>query len=163
MKAITCSAGASTLVRLIVAGTAGALLAAGCTRQDPEAQKQALEFLEAAAREEGAVRTASGLVVLTLAPGTGHTPSAADTVQVHYHGTLPDGRVFDSSVERGEPASFALDKVIPCWTEGLQLMHVGEKARLVCPPELAYGNRGAGGVIPPGSPLVFEVELLAVL
>ena len=97
-----------------------------------------------------------------LMPGTGPSPSATDTVQVHYHGTLPDGRVFDSSVDRGQPASFPLDQVIPCWTEGVQRMRVGEKAKLVCPASLAYGDRGAGGVIPPGSPLAFEVELLGI-
>ena len=140
---------------------AGALLlTTGCQRQDPEAQQRALDYLAMAARAEGAIRTETGLVYTTLTPGTGPSPAATDTVTVHYHGTLPDGRVFDSSVDRGQPASFALDKVIPCWTEGVQRMRVGEKARLVCPAGLAYGDRGAGGVIPPGSPLAFEVELL---
>ena len=105
---------------------------------------------------------AAGLAVYTLiTPGTGPSPAATDTVRVHYHGTLPDGRVFDSSVDRGQPASFPLDQVIPCWTEGVQRMRVGEKARLVCPAPLAYGDRGAGP-IPPGSPLAFEVELLGI-
>lgn len=140
---------------------AGALLAtAGCQRQDPAAAQRAQEYLAAAAREEGAIRTATGLVFKVLTPGTGPSPSATDTVQVHYHGTLPDGRVFDSSVDRGQPASFPLDQVIPCWTEGVQRLSVGGKAKLVCPADLAYGDRGAGGVIPPGSPLAFEVELL---
>ncbi len=149
-------------MRLIAGLLAGALvLAAGCQRQDPEAERRALEFLVTAAQEDGAVRTGTGLVYTLLTPGTGPSPAATDTVQVHYHGTLPDGRVFDSSVDRGQPASFALDQVIPCWTEGVQRMRVGEKAKLVCPPGLAYGDRGAGP-IPPGSPLVFEVELLAI-
>ena len=157
------TSGTGVMTGLLVAGFASALLmTAGCQRQDPEAQKRALEFVEKAAQEEGAIRTETGLVYLTLAPGAGPAPSSTDTVQVHYHGTLPDGRVFDSSVDRGQPASFAVDQVIPCWTEGLQRMHVGEKARLVCPAGLAYGDRGAGGVIPPVSPLVFEVELLGI-
>jgi FKBP-type peptidyl-prolyl cis-trans isomerase FkpA len=83
-------------------------------------------------------------------------------VQVHYHGTFPDGRVFDSSVERGDPASFPLNRVIPCWTQGVQQMKVGGKAKLVCPPELAYGAAGAPPTIPPNATLVFEVELLAI-
>jgi FKBP-type peptidyl-prolyl cis-trans isomerase FkpA len=119
-------------------------------------------FRDAAAREPGAVRTASGLVFRTLTPGHGAGPKATDTVRVHYHGTLPDGKVFDSSVQRGQPAEFQLNQVIPCWTEGVQRMKVGEKARLVCPPELAYGDRGAGPDIGPGATLVFDVELLAI-
>lgn len=141
---------------------AGALLVlAGCQRRDPEAEKRALDYLATAARADGAVRTDTGLVYARLTPGNGASPAATDTVRVHYHGTLPDGRVFDSSVDRGQPASFALDRVIPCWTEGVQRMRVGEKARLVCPAALAYGDRGAGP-IPPGSPLAFEVELLGI-
>jgi FKBP-type peptidyl-prolyl cis-trans isomerase FkpA len=89
-------------------------------------------------------------------------PRATDVVRVHYHGTLPGGKIFDSSVDRGEPAEFGLNQVIPCWTEGVQRMHVGEKAQLVCPSSIAYGDRGAGGVIPPGATLIFEVELLAI-
>lgn len=137
------------------------LLTTGCQRQDPEAQQRALDYLATAARAEGAVRTDSGLVYTLIRPGTGPSPAATDTVKVHYHGTLPDGRVFDSSVDRGQPASFALDQVIPCWTEGVQRLRVGGKARLVCPAALAYGDRGAGP-IPPGSPLAFEVELLGI-
>jgi FKBP-type peptidyl-prolyl cis-trans isomerase FkpA len=137
------------------------LLVTGCQRQDPEAQKRALDYLAMAARAEGAIRMETGLVYTQLTPGAGPSPAATDTVRVHYHGTLPDGRVFDSSVDRGQPASFGLDQVIPCWTEGVQRMRVGEKARLVCPAALAYGDRGAGP-IPPGSPLAFEVELLGI-
>ncbi len=138
------------------------LVTVGCQRQDPEAERRALEYLATAAQEEGAVRTETGLVYRILTPGTGPSPAATDTVRVHYHGTLPNGSVFDSSVDRGQPASFPLDRVIPCWTEGMQRMRVGGKAKLVCPAGLAYGERGAGGVIPPGSPLAFEIELLGI-
>jgi len=119
-------------------------------------------FRDTAAAEAGAVKTASGLVYRTLTPGRGPSPKATDTVSVHYHGMLPDGKVFDSSVQRGQPAEFALNQVIPCWTEGVQRMKVGEKAKLVCPSEIAYGDRGAGPDIGPGATLVFEVELLAI-
>jgi FKBP-type peptidyl-prolyl cis-trans isomerase FkpA len=113
--------------------------------------------------EGGAAAPASGeLEVTHLREGSGPTPSASDVVRVHYHGTFPDGRVFDSSVERGEPASFPLDRVIPCWTQGLQQMKVGGKARLVCPPGLAYGEAGAPPTIPPNATLLFEVELLGI-
>ena len=104
----------------------------------------------------------SGLQYEVLVEGSGPKPSAEDTVVTHYHGTLTDGTVFDSSVERGSPASFPVNRVIPGWTEALQLMGVGSKWRLVIPPELAYGERGAGGAIPPNSTLVFEVELLEI-
>ena len=90
----------------------------------------------------------------------GPKPTAEDTVEVHYTGTLVDGTVFDSSVDRGEPSEFPLQRVIPCWTEALQKMKKGGKSRLVCPPDIAYGDRGAPGRIPPGSALVFEVELV---
>ena len=119
-------------------------------------------FRDTAAAEAGAVKTASGLVYRTLTPGRGPSPKATDTVSVHYHGMLPDGKVFDSSVQRGQPAEFALNQVIPCWTEGVQRMKVGEKAKLVCPSDIAYGDRGAGPDIGPGATLVFEVELLAI-
>jgi FKBP-type peptidyl-prolyl cis-trans isomerase len=105
----------------------------------------------------------SGVVIEEMAPGSGDEPQASDTVRVHYHGTLRDGTVFDSSVERGQPASFALNRVIPCWTEGLQKIKVGGKSRLTCPPDTAYGDRGAGPKIPPGAALVFEVELLEIV
>jgi FKBP-type peptidyl-prolyl cis-trans isomerase FkpA len=141
---------------------AAVLLSTGCNGQTPEAQKAAADYLQRAAQEPGAVQTSSGLVYRTLRPGSGAQPKATDVVRVDYHGTLPDGKIFDSSVDRGEPAEFRLNQVIPCWTEGVQLMHVGEKAELVCPSAIAYGDRGAGGVIPPGATLVFEVELLAI-
>jgi FKBP-type peptidyl-prolyl cis-trans isomerase FkpA len=119
--------------------------------------------LQAAAAEPGAVVTASGLVFRTLEAGQGATPKATDGVRVHYRGTFPDGREFDSSYSRNQPASFALNRVIPCWTEGLQLMKIGGRARLTCPADIAYGERGAGnGLIPPGAVLVFEVRLLGV-
>jgi FKBP-type peptidyl-prolyl cis-trans isomerase FkpA len=111
----------------------------------------------------GAVTTASGLVYKSLREGSGKNPTATDTVKVHYRGTFPDGKEFDSSYSRGEPATFALDHVIKCWTEGVQRMKVGGKAQLICPAQIAYGERGAGGgVIPPNATLYFEVELLAV-
>jgi FKBP-type peptidyl-prolyl cis-trans isomerase FkpA len=119
-------------------------------------------FRSAAAAEAGSVTTASGLVYRTITPGTGPSPKATDVVSVHYHGTLPDGKVFDSSVQRGKPVEFPLNQVIPCWTEGVQRMKVGEKARLVCPSEIAYGDGGRGPDIPPGATLVFEVDLLGI-
>jgi FKBP-type peptidyl-prolyl cis-trans isomerase len=119
-------------------------------------------FVESMAATDGAITTDSGLVYLDLVVGEGAGPAATDTVTVHYHGTLSDGTVFDSSVERGEPASFPLNRVIPCWTEGLQLMKPGGKARLVCPSDIAYGDRGSPPRIKPGAALVFEVELLSI-
>jgi FKBP-type peptidyl-prolyl cis-trans isomerase FkpA/FKBP-type peptidyl-prolyl cis-trans isomerase FklB len=127
-------------------------------------EKQAGQaFLAKAAAEAGATRTASGLVIKTLTPGTGPSPKATDKVKVHYHGTLADGSVFDSSVQRGQPATFPLNGVIKCWTEGVQLMKVGGKSRLVCPSDIAYGDRGAPPRIKPGATLVFEVELLEIV
>ena len=120
-------------------------------------------FLAKATAEAGAKKTASGAIVKTLKEGTGASPTAADTVKVHYHGTLTDGTVFDSSVKRGEPATFPLGGVIKCWTEGVQQMKVGGKSRLTCPASVAYGDRGAPPVIKPGATLVFEVELLDVV
>lgn len=119
--------------------------------------------LQAAAAQPGAVVTASGLVFRALEPGRGDAPKPTDVVRVHYRGTFPDGREFDSSYARNQPASFALNRVIPCWTEALQLMKPGGSARLTCPADIAYGERGAGnGLIPPGAVLVFEVRLLGV-
>lgn len=118
-------------------------------------------FLEENGGREGITTTASGLQYEIITSGDGPKPAATDTVTTHYHGTLIDGSVFDSSVERGQPASFALNRVIPGWTEALQLMPVGSKWRLYIPPELAYGDRAAGA-IPPGSTLIFEVELLSI-
>lgn len=110
-----------------------------------------------------AAPTASGLVYQSLKDGNGASPAPTDVVRVHYRGTLADGgKEFDSSYQRGEPAEFPLNRVIPCWTEGLQKMKVGGKAKLTCPPAIAYGNRGAGGLIPPNATLNFEVELLGI-
>jgi FKBP-type peptidyl-prolyl cis-trans isomerase FkpA len=120
-------------------------------------------FLAEAAAEKGAKKTPSGLIFKQLAAGKGEKPKAADKVKVHYRGTLVNGREFDSSYRRGEPAEFPLNGVIKCWTEGLQLMQKGEKARLVCPPDIAYGSRGSAPVIPPEAVLVFEVELLDIV
>jgi FKBP-type peptidyl-prolyl cis-trans isomerase FkpA len=108
------------------------------------------------------VTTKSGLVYQSLKEGSGTAPAATDTVKVHYRGTFADGREFDSSYKRGEPTEFPLNRVIPCWTEGVQMMKPGGKARLTCPPSIAYGERGAGGVIPPNTTLNFEVELVSV-
>jgi FKBP-type peptidyl-prolyl cis-trans isomerase FkpA len=119
--------------------------------------------VDKAAAEPGAQKTESGMVYRTLKEGTGPSPKATDTVRVHYKGTFPDGKEFDSSYGRGEPTEFPLNRVIKCWTEGVQKMKVGGKAKLTCPPALAYGERGAGGgAIPPNAVLQFEVELLAI-
>jgi FKBP-type peptidyl-prolyl cis-trans isomerase FkpA len=120
-------------------------------------------YAESAAKEAGASRTPSGLVHKTLAAGKGGSPKSTDTVRVHYRGTLLDGTEFDSSIKRGQPAEFPLTGVIPCWTEGVQKMKVGEKARLVCPSEIAYGDQGSPPTIPGGATLVFEVELLDIV
>lgn len=134
-------------------------------RQSAAAEKSAAAGkaqLAKAAGEKGAVKAQSGLVYLSLREGKGAQPTAADTVSVHYRGTLIDGTEFDSSYKRKEPTEFPLSGVIPCWTEGVQMMKAGGKARLTCPPETAYGERGAGGVIPPNATLTFEVELLEI-
>ena len=130
-----------------------ALPGAGIAQGDPLAR---------AAAEKGAVVTDSGLVFLSVKEGNGAGPQATDTVRVHYRGSFPDGREFDSSHSRGKPATFPLNRVIPCWTAGVQRMKVGGQARLTCPATIAYGERGAGGVIPPNAVLQFEVELLGI-
>ncbi|ABE43797.1 peptidylprolyl isomerase, FKBP-type [Polaromonas sp. JS666] len=104
----------------------------------------------------------TGVKIVHSVDGTGAQPKASDTVKVHYRGTLADGKEFDSSYKRGTPATFPLSRVVPCWTEGLQKIKVGGKATLTCPPATAYGERGAGGVVPPNATLTFEVELLAI-
>ncbi len=131
-----------------------ALPALAATPADPALAK--------AAAARGAVVTPSGLVYRSLKDGSGASPTATDTVRVNYRGMFPDGREFDSSYARHEPAEFPLNHVIPCWTEGLQRMKVGGKASLACPAAIAYGARGAGNVIPPNATLLFEVELLGV-
>jgi FKBP-type peptidyl-prolyl cis-trans isomerase FkpA len=120
------------------------------------------DFAQVAAKEPGARVTATGLVFRSLQDGQGASPVATDKVKVHYRGTFPDGKEFDSSFKRNQPIDFPLNAVIPCWTEGVQLMKVGGKAKLTCPPAIAYGARGAGGVIPPNATLQFEVELIAI-
>ena len=104
----------------------------------------------------------SGVVIEHLKAGTGASPKATDTVSVHYRGTLENGTEFDSSYKRGQPASFPLNRVIPCWTEGVQKLKTGGKAKLTCPPATAYGARGVPGVIPPDATLTFEVEVLGI-
>jgi FKBP-type peptidyl-prolyl cis-trans isomerase FkpA len=132
------------------------MLAAGA------AEKQASDAWAAElAKEPGAEQSPSGVVFIPLTEGTGANPTAESTVRVHYHGTLRDGTVFDSSVDRGEPISFSLGGVISCWTEGVQKIKVGGKAKLVCPSDTAYGDQGRPG-IPGGAALAFEVELLAI-
>ena len=128
-----------------------------------EKQKEkSKDFLEKAAKEKGAQKTASGLIFVPIAEGTGAQPKETDTVKVHYTGTLTDGKVFDSSVKRGQPAEFPLNQVIKCWTEGVAKLKVGGKAKLVCPSSIAYGDEGRPPTIPGGATLVFEVELLDI-
>jgi FKBP-type peptidyl-prolyl cis-trans isomerase FkpA/FKBP-type peptidyl-prolyl cis-trans isomerase FklB len=134
-------------------------MAALATRE----KEAGLAYLEKTAAEQGAIKLPSGVVIATIKEGTGASPAASDTVKVHYHGTLTNGKVFDSSVERNEPATFPLSGVIPCWTEGVQKIKVGGKSKLVCPSEQAYGERGAPPDIGPGATLVFEVELLEIV
>jgi len=120
------------------------------------------EFLAKSAKEKGAIKTQSGIVYIPITEGKGEPPKAADTVKVNYQGTLIDGKEFDSTYKRGKPLEFRLDNVIKCWTEGLQKMKPGGKAKLVCPADLAYGDKGAGELILPGATLNFDVELLEV-
>ncbi len=134
-------------------------------RRDAQGQKLvagAKEFLDKAAREKGAVRTASGLVFLSLREGSGAGPAAGDRVKAQYRGTFIDGKEFDSSYKRGQPAEFQLAGAVKCWTEGIQMMKPGGKARLVCPPETAFGKAGSG-IIPADATLVYEIELLEVV
>ena len=115
------------------------------------------------AQAAGPEKTPSGLIYESLKEGTGEKPTTDATVQVNYRGTLANGTEFDSSYKRGQPATFPLNRVIPCWTEGVAKMKEGGKAKLTCPPEIAYGSRGAGSVVPPNATLTFEVELLKVV
>ena len=131
-------------------------------RARDEEKKAGAAYAALMAKEEGARLLDSGVVIRTLTAGLGENPKIVDRVKVHYHGTLRDGTVFDSSVDRGSPATFPLNRVIPCWTEGVQLMKVGEKAKLTCPADVAYGDRGSGALIKPGATLTFEVELLGI-
>jgi FKBP-type peptidyl-prolyl cis-trans isomerase FkpA len=129
--------------------------------QKEKNKKISQDFLAVAATKPGAQKTASGLIYTSKVEGTGPSPKAEDTVKVHYRGTLTTGEEFDSSYKRNEPTEFPLNRVIKCWTEGVQLMKVGGKAELICPAEIAYGDRGTPG-IPPSSTLVFEVELIEI-
>jgi FKBP-type peptidyl-prolyl cis-trans isomerase FkpA len=123
----------------------------------------ATAFMDKASKEPGVTKTASGMLIQHVKEGTGASPTASDQVKVHYEGRLVDGKVFDSSIQRGEPAEFPLNGVIPCWTEGVQTMKVGGKAKLTCPAELAYGPQGHPPAIPPQATLVFDVELLDIV
>jgi FKBP-type peptidyl-prolyl cis-trans isomerase FkpA len=134
-----------------------------CSSSGPAAGDSASKaYLEKAAAMPGATRTSSGLVYRELTPGSGASPKVTDTVKVHYRGTLVDGTEFDSSYKRNEPAQFPLNRVIPCWTEGVQKMKVGGKSQLVCPSSIAYGDAGSPPVIPGGATLIFEIELLGI-
>jgi FKBP-type peptidyl-prolyl cis-trans isomerase FkpA len=126
-------------------------------------KKRGAEYLEKAAKEKGATKTASGIVIQEIKAGTGEQPKATDKVKVHYTGALTDGTVFDSSVQRGQPATFPLNGVVKCWTEGMQQIKVGGKAKLICPSDLAYGDQGRPPQIKPGATLVFDVELLEIV
>jgi len=136
------------------------LSAARAAQRTEREKARGRDYLERASGQPGAVKTDSGMVFRELVAGNGKNPKASSTVKVHYRGTLIDGTQFDSSYDRGEPIEFGIGQVVKCWTEGLQLMKPGGKAQLVCPPELAYGDRGRPG-IPGGATLVFEVELLS--
>lgn len=140
-----------------------AVLAPAPVLADAEKNREAGEaFLDNNSEKNGVTVTASGLQYLVLVEGKGAKPQPTDSVTVHYKGTLINGTVFDSSYDRGEPATFPLEDVIPGWTEGLQLMNVGSKYRLFIAPELAYGERGAGLMIGPNAALIFDVELLEI-
>ena len=135
---------------------------AGEAEQSGKREQLADMFMEANAEREGVTTTPSGLQYEVLESGSGASPGPQTTVVTHYHGTLVDGTVFDSSVDRGEPAEFGVHQVIPAWTEALQMMSVGDKWRIACPPQLAYGEQGAGAAIGPNTALVFEIHLIAI-
>jgi FKBP-type peptidyl-prolyl cis-trans isomerase FkpA len=147
---------------LSLIAVAALLAACGNTQPPTAAPAPAPKAATPAAPAAAATTTRTGLVYQSLVEGSGTPPLATDTVRVHYRGTFPDGREFDSSYKRGQPTEFPLNRVIPCWTEGVQLMKPGGKARLTCPPQIAYGERGAGSVIPPNATLNFEIELISV-
>ena len=130
---------------------------------EPRDKREGEEFLAGNATADGVKTTASGLQYKVITEGSGDKPTARDTVKVHYEGRLINGTVFDSSYKRGQPATFPLNRVIPCWTEGVAKMKEGGKARLTCPPAIAYGSRGAGAAVPPNATLTFEVELLKLM
>lgn len=153
-------------MRLLVFLLSIALVSCSSTRESPAASDappaDPKAALDKAAAESGAVRTPSGMVYRELTAGTGQSPQPTDMVKVNYRGTLTNGTEFDSSYKRNEPAQFPLNRVIPCWTEGLQHMKVGGKAKLTCPANLAYGDQGSPPTIPGGATLIFEVELLGI-
>ena len=146
----------------VVIGVVGVLVYTGTQSQVAAVRTADMKYLADNKAKPGVVTTASGLQYQVIREGQGPKPAAKDTVLVHYEGKLIDGTVFDSSYQRGQPAAFPLDQVIPGWTEGVQLMSTGSKYHFVVPPQLAYGSQGAGGVIPPGAVLEFDIELLAV-
>ena len=149
-------------MRSILKTTLRSLIALGLSTFAISSALAQNDFAQTAAKEPGAKVTASGLVYRSLQDGQGSSPMASDKVKVHYRGTFPDGKEFDSSYKRNQAIEFPLNGVIPCWTEGVQLMKVGGKAKFTCPPAIAYGSRGAGGVIPPNATLQFEVELIGI-
>ncbi len=154
MKSTLCAAWPARSKTILCAGLLALSIAgAACAQSSPA---------PAAVKETGDITTSSGLVYRSLLEGTGEMPRANDGVTVHYRGTLADGTEFDSSYKRGEPATFPLNRVIRCWTEGVQRMKVGGKARLTCPAKIAYGERGAPPVIPPNATLTFEIELISI-
>jgi FKBP-type peptidyl-prolyl cis-trans isomerase FkpA len=147
-----------------IAAAAGLLAVAACTAPNTQTAGAGPAPIPNHGALTGVAKTTlpSGVVFESIQAGSGPSPKATDTVKVNYRGTLPDGREFDSSYKRGQPATFPLNRVIPCWTEAVQLMHPGGKARVTCPPKTAYGESGAGGVIPPNATLVFDIELLSI-
>lgn len=146
----------------VVLAVVGVLVYTGTQGQVAAVRQADMKFLADNKAKPGVITTSSGLQYKVIRAGNGPRPAASDTVLVHYEGKLIDGTIFDSSYQRGQPAAFPLDQVIPGWTEGVQLMPAGSKYHFVVPPQLAYGAQGAGGVIPPGAVLEFDIELLAV-
>ncbi|OYU16268.1 MAG: peptidylprolyl isomerase [Alphaproteobacteria bacterium PA4] len=155
-------AGKWVLGALVIIGLVAVLVWAGTQSQVAAVRAEDMKFLAENAKQPGVITTRSGLQYSIIRQGSGPKPARTDTVLVHYEGRLIDKTVFDSSYQRGQPAAFPLDQVIPGWTEGVQLMPTGSKFHFVVPPALGYGARGAGGVIPPGAVLEFDIELLAI-
>lgn len=149
-------------VILLVFAPFALILTACSSAPDPMSPAGQLAALKKAAAEPGAMKTSTGLIYRELTAGTGPSPHGNDTVKVNYRGTLANGTEFDSSYKRGEPATFPLSSVISCWSEGVQMMKIGGKARLTCPAAIAYGDAGSPPTIPPGATLTFEIELLGM-
>jgi len=164
----TCNSGSKKLAAMLLSvaslflGTSPVVQAKEAAVKDEAGKPTAKVVAKEAAKEPAAITTPSGLIYASLKEGKGDSPKATDMVRVHYRGTFLDGKEFDSSYKRNEPTEFPLNRVIKCWTEGVQKMKVGGKAKLTCPPSIAYGERGAGGVIPPNATLNFEIELLDI-